>query len=155
MSGLATTCCRARVWPADAKGEAQVRNTHRMAVTGGVMAAVVAVGSWALVSPVAADASAVTEPTTGAMVGSQPEMPGLTGTAGDVQAQRGGTWTPGTEEGDDGRWVAYIECCGGFIREDVGTYETRREARRAAKDAADEANGVMDGPGCDPPFVLC
>jgi hypothetical protein len=50
-------------------------------------------------------------------------------------------------EGDDGRWIAYIECCGGFIREEVGTYETRREARRAAKRAADEANGVMDGPG--------
>ena len=112
-----------------------MRNTHRAAVTSGVMAAVLAVGSWTLVSPAAADASAVT---------------GV-----DVQAQRSGTWTPGTEEGDDGRWVAYIECCGGFIREDVGTYETKREARRAAKDAADEANGVMDGPGCDPPFVLC
>jgi hypothetical protein len=119
------------------------------------MAAVLAVGSWTLVSPAAADAFAVTEPTAGAMVGSQPEIPGLIGTGSGVQAQRGSTWRPGTEEGDDGEWVAYIECCGGFIREDVGTYETRREARRAAKDAADEANGVMDGPGCDPPFVLC
>jgi hypothetical protein len=121
------------------RGEAQMRNTHKTAVAGGVMAAVLAVGSWTLVSPAGADASAVTEPATGSA----------------VQAQRSGTWSPGTEEGDDGTWVAYIECCGGFIREDVGTYETKREARRAAKDAADEANGVMDGPGCDPPFVLC
>jgi hypothetical protein len=132
-----------------------MRNAHKTAVTGGVMAAVLAVGSWTLVGPAAADASAVTESTTGAIVGSQPEIPGLTGTGGDVQARTSSTWRPGTEEGDDGGWVAYIECCGGFIREDVGTYETRREARRAAKDAADEANGVMDGPGCDPPFVLC
>jgi hypothetical protein len=124
-------------------------------VTGGVMAAVLAVGSWTLVSPAAADASAGTESTTAAIVGSQPEIPGVTGTDGDVQARASSTWTPGTEEGEDGKWVAYIECCGGFLREDVGTYETRREARRAAKDAADEANGVMDGPGCDPPFVLC
>jgi hypothetical protein len=119
-----------------------MRNTHGTAVRGGVMAAVLAVGSWTLVSPAAA-------------VGSRPEIPGLNETDGTVQAQRGSTWSPGTEEGDDGRWVAYIECCGGFIREDVGTYETKREARRAAKHAADEANGVMDGPGCDPPFVLC
>jgi hypothetical protein len=132
-----------------------MRNTHRTAVTGGVMAAVLAVGSLTLVSPAAADAPAVTESTTGATVGSQLEIPDVTGTDGDVQARASGTWTPGTEEGDDGKWVAYIECCGGFIREDVGTYETRREARRAARDAADEANGVMDGPGCDPPIVLC
>lgn len=132
-----------------------MRNTYRMAVTGGVMAAVVAVGSWTLVSPAAADASVMPGSTTGAIVGSQPEIAGVTGTDGDVQAQASSTWRPGTEEGGDGTWVAYIECCGGFIREDVGTYETRREARRAAKDAADEANGVMDGPGCDPPFVLC
>ena len=98
------------------------------------MAAVLAVGSWTLVGPAAAGSSAVTE---------------------SVAARTSSTWTLGTEEGEDGRWVAYIECCGGFIREDVGTYETRKEARRAAKDAADEANGVMDGPGCDPPIVLC
>jgi hypothetical protein len=113
-----------------------MRNTHRTAVAGGVIAAVVAVGSWAFVGPAAAGA-------------------GVTGTHGEVQAQASSTWRPGTEEGEDGEWVAYIECCGGFIREEVGSYETRREARRAAKDAADEANGVMDGPGCDPPFVLC
>ena len=118
--------------------EAQMRNAHRTAVTGGVMAAALAVGSWTLAGPAAAAATS-----------------GVTGTGGAVQAQASSTWTPGTEKGDDGGWVAYIECCGGFIREDVGTYETRREARRAAKDAADEANGVMDGPGCDPPFVLC
>jgi hypothetical protein len=116
------------------KGRAKMGNTSRTAVRGGVMAAVLAVGSWTLVGPAAAGSSAVTE---------------------SVAARTSSTWTPGTEEGEDGRWVAYIECCGGFIREDVGTYETRKEARRAAKDAADEANGVMDGPGCDPPIVLC
>lgn len=114
--------------------EAQMRNTHRTAVTGGLMAAVLAVGSWTLASPAAADAFAAAEVTTAAASSS--------------------TWTPGTEEDGDGNWVAYIECCGGFIREDVGTYETRREARRAAKDAAKEANGVVDGPGCEPP-ILC
>ena len=132
-----------------------MRNTHRRAVTGGVMAAVLAVGSLTLVSPAAADESVEPVSITGATVGSQPEIPGVAGTDGDMQAQASSTWTPGTEKGDDGGWVAYIECCGGFIREDVGTYETRREARRAAKSAADEANGVMDGPGCDPPLVLC
>jgi hypothetical protein len=135
--------------------EAQMRNTHRTAVTGGVMAAVLAVGSLTLVSPAAADEPTMPVSTTAATVGSQPEIPGVTGTGGDVQTQASSTWTPGTEKGDDGGWVAYIECCGGFIREDVGTYETKREARRAAKRAAEEANGVMDGPGCDPPFVLC
>src|SRR5690606_39777023 len=101
-----------------------------------------------------ADESSMTASTTGATVGSPPETPSVTGTDGDLQAQAKGTWTPGTEKGDGG-WVAYIECCGGFVREEVGTYETRKEARRAAKEAADEANGVVDGPGCDPPFVLC
>jgi hypothetical protein len=124
-------------------------------VTGGVMAAVLAVGSLTLVSPAAADESAIPVSITEATVGSQPEIPGVTKTDGDVQTQASSTWTPGTEKGDDGKWVAYIECCGGFIREDVGTYETKREARRAAKSAAEEANGVMDGPGCDPPLVLC
>jgi hypothetical protein len=101
------------------------------------MAAALAVGSWALVSPASAEVSATAEATTGA-----------------VQIQSSGTWTPGTEQDGDGNWVAYIECCDGFLREDVGTYETRREARRAAKAAAKEANGVVDGPGCEPP-VLC
>ena len=132
-----------------------MRNTHRTAVTGGVMPAVLAVGSWTLGSAAAADESATPVSITGATAGSQPELPGVTGTEGDVQTQASSTWTPGTEKGDDGRWVAYIECCGGFVREDVGTYETRKEARRAAKEAADEANGVVDGPGCDPPLVLC
>ena len=124
-------------------------------MTGGVIAAVLAVGSLTLVGPAAADESTMPESVTGATVGSQAEIPGVTGTDGDVQAQASSTWTPGTEKGDDGKWVAYIECCGGFVREDVGTYETRKEARRAAKAAAEEANGVMDGPGCDPPLVLC
>ena len=130
--------------------EAQMRNTHRTAVTGGVMAAVLAVGSWALVSP--ASAEVTTEAASTVVL--QPQIPGVTGTGGAMQIQASSTWTPGTEQDDDGNWVAYIECCGGFIREDVGTYETRREARRAARDAAKEANGVVDGPGCDPP-VLC
>lgn len=131
-----------------------MRTTHRTAVTGGVMAAVLAVGTLTLVGPAAADEPATPASSTGATGGSQPEIPGVTGTVGDQQAQAKGTWTPGTEKGDGG-WVAYIECCGGFVREEVGTYETRKEARRAAKEAANEANGVVDGPGCDPPFVLC
>lgn len=114
-----------------------MHKTHRTAVTGGVAAAVLAVSSWILVLPAAAGSTI-----------------GATGSAVQAQASSS-TWTPGTEKDDDGTWVAYIECCDGFLREDVGTYETRREARRAARDAADEANGVMDGPGCDPPFVLC
>lgn len=123
-------------------------------MTGGVMAAVLAVGSSTLAGPAAADEPVTAGSVSEASVGSQPEIPGVTGATGDVQAMASSLWKPGTEKGDDG-WVAYIECCGGFIREDVGTYKTRKEARKAAKEAAAEANGVMDGPGCDPPLILC
>jgi hypothetical protein len=37
----------------------------------------------------------------------------------------------------------------------LGHYDTEKEARKAARKEARELNGVMDGPGCDPPFVLC
>ena len=38
----------------------------------------------------------------------------------------------------------------------VGVYETEAEAEEAGEEAAKKKNrGVMDGPGCDPPLVLC
>jgi hypothetical protein len=109
---------------------------------------------------IAGPAAATTAPapatpsTTTGDVPTRDAAPATAAGAEQDQARRG-AWSPGVEPGADGTWTAYIEVADGFVRQDVGTYATRKEARKAAKKAAEEANAVMDGPGCDPPLVLC
>lgn len=131
-----------------------MRTSRRITAAGAATLLTFAVGS----STVAVSAHADEVPTpvasSGATVGNTPVQAGSE-TEADVQAQASKGWSPGTEKDPDGKWTAYIEIAGGFVREEVGTYETRKEARKAAKAAADEANGVVAGPGCDSPLVLC
>jgi hypothetical protein len=51
-----------------------------------------------------------------------------------------------------GKWQAQVRLGGRSMT--WGSYDTGEEARSAAKDWI-ETNGVMDGPGCDPPFIPC
>lgn len=108
-----------------------MQHTRRIAAVAMTLAAV-AVGSLVLTSPAAAE---------------EVSAPPI--------AQASSGWTGGTEQGEDGKWIAFIEPPGKFARLEVGTYETKREARRAAKKAADEANGVMADPACDNPLIVC
>jgi hypothetical protein len=134
-----------------------MRSSPRIAVAGAAALAAFTVGAWTLAGPAVADEVPVPVVTSGTTAGSTPvqDLPVIE--TDDVQAQASKSYTPGTEEGPDGKWLAYIEVGGGFVRFEVGTYDTRREARKAARAAAREANGVVAGPGCDgdDPLVLC
>ena len=66
----------------------------------------------------------------------------------------GGHWTGGAaRDMDSGDWRATMS--NGEVTVLLGHYATEKEARKAGKKAAREANGFVDGPGCDEPFVLC
>ncbi len=131
-----------------------MRTSRRITVTGAATLLTLAVGSSTLAVSAHADEVPTPVATSGPNVEYTPVQP-ASETETDVQTQASKGWSPGTERDPDGKWTAYIEIAGGFVREEVGTYETRREARKAAKKAADEANGVVAGPGCDDPLVLC
>jgi hypothetical protein len=67
----------------------------------------------------------------------------------------GGTWTGGAaRDMESGDWRATVS--NGEVTILVGHYATEKEARKAGKKKAKEMNeGVVAGPGCDDPFVLC
>lgn len=131
-----------------------MRHTRRILVTA---AAGVVIGSLAIAAPAVANGPAESASVSGATVDSYAPAPAVVAaeSGSDAQAQKSsGPWKPGVEKVEDG-WLAYIEAGAGFVREEVGVYKTRKEARKAAKEAAEKANGVMDGPGCGEPGVLC
>lgn len=131
-----------------------MRSSRRIMVAGAATLFTLTAGS-ALAGPSAADEVTPVAATSAATVGYTPVQGESVTDDDDVQAQASKGWSPGTEQDPDGKWIAYIEIAGGFVREEVGTYETRKEARKAARQAADAANGVVAGPGCDEPLVLC
>ena len=130
-----------------------MQRTHRIAGVAVTLAAVT-VGSLGLASPAAAKEVSAPRPVTATTVPTSPTPAMPTGDDNPITQASSG-WTGGTEQGEDGKWIAYIEPRGGFVRLEVGSYETKREARRAAKKAADEANGVMADPACDNPIIVC
>ena len=132
----------------------------RIAITGLATVAAVVIGTATLATPAAADTAPPQVTSAGASTGDNPTDSDVTGVTpyDDDDADSKGGATPGTDKGPDGRWIAYIEIAGGFVQFEVGVFDTRKEARKAAKaatDAYNDRNNVMDGPGCDPPFVLC
>lgn len=133
-----------------------MRSPSRIAIS----AAAVLAAATVTVSTVAGPAAADEVPTTTATDQApeyvvDPDVVVAPAGGDGAQTQASKAWSAGTEKDPDGKWLAYIEVAGGFVRLEVGTYETRREARKAAKAAAKEANGFMAGPGCDDPLVLC
>ena len=139
-----------------------MRMASRLTVVGLVTAAAVAVGSVAFMAPASAnDAMIPTAPsaTTTAFqpIGSTALEPHTSGPqAGEPQTseQSSAKWKGGAARDlDTGTWRATITR--GDVTMLLGHYETEKEAKKAARKEARELNGVMDGPGCDPPFVLC
>ncbi|WP_330186189.1 hypothetical protein KZZ52_49020 [Dactylosporangium sp. AC04546] len=54
---------------------------------------------------------------------------------------------------ETGMYMAYVT--NGSEAFAFGSYRTREEAENDGKARAARLNGVMDGPGCLPPFILC
>jgi hypothetical protein len=82
-----------------------------------------------------------------------PLPPGDTDTS---EGQKGGKWKGGAVYNTDtGTWMATASNRDGGMA--WGSYETEEEAQAAgdAQAAYNNGNGVMAGPGCNPPFVLC
>lgn len=153
-----------------------MHHIHRLAVVGFLAAAAVAVGSVALAAPASANdtmtpvalaattgAATTGAATTGAATtGAATTVAQPVGTAAleaytsglETVQQSSATWKGGAARDlDTGTWRATITR--GDVTILLGHYETEKEARKAARKEARELNGVMDGPGCDPPFVLC
>lgn len=58
-------------------------------------------------------------------------------------------------DAESGKWRATVSC-DDWTAVLPGTYDTRQEALDNGEGWARGVNSkVMDGPGCDPPFVLC
>ncbi len=128
----------------------------RLTVVGLTTAAAVAVGSVALAAPASANdpmmpVASITTTTLAQPVGTALES--LT-SAPPTMLQSSAKWKGGAARDlDTGTWRATITR--GDVTILLGHYETEKEARKAGRKEARELNGVMDGPGCDPPFVLC
>lgn len=56
---------------------------------------------------------------------------------------------------DSGEYIAVVHDRKTGTREAVGTRGNEEEAQTLADIEANRRNGVMDGPGCNPPLVLC
>src|SRR5688500_4715281 len=109
-----------------------MRTAHRLAVVGLSTAVAFVIGSFVLTAPASANAE----------------------TAAVVAFASDGTWKGGAARDlETGTWRATVTR--GDTTLLLGHYDTEKEARKAARKEARELNGVMDGPGCDPPFVLC
>jgi hypothetical protein len=109
-----------------------MRTANRLAVIGLSAAAAFFIGSFVLAVPASASA----------------------GTTAVVAFASGDTWKGGAARDlETGTWRATITRGDTTIL--LGHYDTEKEAKQAARKEARELNGVMDGPGCDPPFVLC
>jgi hypothetical protein len=105
---------------------------NRLAVVGLGAAMAFVVGSFVLTAPASASAP------TNAVVAFASGDKWKGGTARDLET---GTWRATITRGE----TTIL----------LGHYDTEKEAKKAARKEARELNGVMDGPGCDPPFVLC
>lgn len=121
-----------------------MRTINRLTLVGLVTAAAVAVGSAVLMAPASA---ALPQPVGGAAF----EVYSVAAQASD---QSDGKWKGGAaRDMETGTWRATVTR--GDLTILLGQYETEKEAKKAGREKARELNGVMDGPGCDPPFVLC
>lgn len=132
-----------------------MQRTRSMVITTVATLAAITVGSVVATSPAAAGEAAVPTPVTSTLVPNQttPSMP--PGGTGGTVAQASSGYTGGVKKGDDGSWIAYVEDPSGFVQMEVGRYESKREARKAAKEAAKEWNGVKADPACNDPIVVC
>jgi hypothetical protein len=105
--------------------------------------AVAAIGALAFAGP--ASATVATNPVTasaGASLSSQ------------SNALNGDRWVGGAQRDmESGTWRGTVT--NGDLTLLLGHHQTEKEARKEGRQKARELNGVMDGPGCDPPFILC
>lgn len=130
-----------------------MRIYSRLTVVGFMTAAAFAVGSVALAAPASATETMMPVRTT---VTDPVGVTALAAYSSGTQAvqQSGAKWRGGAARDlDTGTWRATVTR--GEVTILLGHYETEKEARKAGRKEARELNGVMDGPGCDPPFVFC
>lgn len=120
--------------------------------------AAVVVGSLALAGPASANVATDPVSVSASTITPQTETPGTTVTqpdGGEAQASSSSDdkWTGGAAKDlETGHWRATVTR--GDETRVFGTYATEDEARKAGRKKAKELNGVVDGPGCEPP-VLC
>lgn len=138
-----------------------MRHLNRLAVAG-VAAFTATVGSWALAVPASAGAGANPLPTMVITMSPQEYLAALadhdvTGEASKKNKKKEPCVGDAALDSETGKWRPTISCDGwtGVMKE---SYDTRDEALNQSQGWAYGVNkdrNVVDGPGCDEPFVLC
>jgi hypothetical protein len=134
-----------------------MRRLNRLTVAG-VTSVACALGFWAFALPASASVGADPVPvTSAATVQSQPQA--ATPTAGEITVQAAKKKKDPCEAGaaldsESGKWRATVSC-DDWTAVLPGTYDSREAAMDESEGWVRGVNQVVDGPGCNEPFVLC
>jgi hypothetical protein len=133
-----------------------MRQLNRLAVAG-VAAFAATVGSWAIAMPASASVGANPVPTMTMTL--SPQAYAATLMSHDVTAQaskkkKDPCVAGAAEDAESGKWRATVSC-DDWTAVLPGSYDTRDAAMDEAEGWVRGVNKVVDGPGCNEPFVLC
>ena len=127
----------------------------RLATTGVTVLAGAVLGLAALASPAAASTQPQPSLDASPSAAGAPTTPATITADAAKRKKKDPCVADAALDAESGRWRATVSC-DDWTAVLPGTYDTRQEALGNAEGWTRGINGkVMDGPGCNPPFVFC